>query len=64
MTTPSSQHATPSSETCRKELADYFGLLVRVIFRMEHYSLVQYGECQFVVNTEDLYGQHSLRCAA
>jgi hypothetical protein len=49
----SSQGAKQSSETCRKELADYFGLLVRVIFRMEHYSLVQYGKRQFISHPED-----------
>jgi hypothetical protein len=62
MNTLSSQEA--SSETGRNALADYSGLRVQVIFRMEHYSLVRYRNRRFVVNTQDLRCQQSMKCAA
>jgi len=44
--------------------AEYCGLPVEVVCRMAHCSLVRYRDREFVVNTEDLYFQRSLRCAA
>mgnify|MGYP003577104776 CR=1 FL=1 len=42
----------------------YCGLSVEVVCRMAHSSLIRYREREFVINTEDLGCQRSLRCAA
>ena len=42
----------------------YCGLSVEIIYRMPHCSLIRYRDREFVVNTEDLGCQRSLRCAA
>ena len=57
MTTQSLQVAAQGSETC-----DYFGFRVTVICRMEYYSLVQYLTREFIVNTEDLHCERSMKC--
>ncbi len=44
--------------------AEYCGLSVEVVCRMEHSSLIRYRDREFVINTEDLCCQRSLRCAA
>ena len=46
------------------EIANYFGLPVQILSRMEHCSLVRYRDREFIVNTEDLCFQRSMRCAA
>jgi hypothetical protein len=46
------------------ETAEYFGLLVKVLCRMQTCSLVSYRDREFIVNTEDLSCQRSMRCAA
>ena len=59
MTTKTRQVAAQGSETC-----EYFGFCVKVIYRMEYYSLVQYLTREFIVNTEDLHCERSMKCAA
>ena len=46
------------------EAVEYCGLLVRVLCRMDHCSLVSYRDREFVINTEDLCIRLSMRCAA
>jgi hypothetical protein len=47
-----------------RENTDYFGLLVKVIYRMEHCSLVCYRNRRFVASSEDLQQRQSIECAA
>lgn len=47
-----------------KGIADYLGLSVEVICRMQHRSLIRYRDREFIVDTEDLYFGLSLKCAA
>ncbi len=47
-----------------KHMAEYFGLKVEVVRRLEHCSLIRYGEREFVVDTADLIYVRRLRCAA
>jgi hypothetical protein len=42
----------------------YCGLLIKVLCRLEHCSLVRYQDHEFVINTEDLCFRRSMRCAA
>ncbi len=51
-------------EVFETEVAEYCGLTVKVLCRMEHCNLVCYGDREFIVNTEDLCFQRSMRCAA
>jgi hypothetical protein len=37
-----------------RELANYFGLTVQIIFRMKNYSLIRWRDRESVVDTEDL----------
>jgi hypothetical protein len=46
------------------ETAEYCGLLINVLCRLEHCSLVRYRDHEFVINTEDLCFRRSMRCAA
>lgn len=46
------------------EMAEYFGLIVEVICRMEHCALIRFGSREFVVDTSDLVCVKQLRCAA
>jgi hypothetical protein len=41
-------------EPSQLTLADYFGLTVQVVTRMQHCSLVRYRDGELIVNTEDL----------
>jgi hypothetical protein len=50
--------------TIKREEADYCGLLVRVLLRMEHCSLIQYGNRQFIVDTDDLSCERAMKCVA
>ena len=51
-------------EVFEPKAAEYYGLSVEVVCRMEHCSLIRYRDREFVINTEDLCCQRSLRCAA
>ena len=57
----SSQQSTKPSES---ETANYFGLTVQIIVRMPSYSLICYGNREFVVDTADLQMSLALRQAA
>ena len=50
-------------EVFESKNGEYGGLLVEIIYRMPHCSLIRYRDREFVINTEDL-AQRSLRCAA
>ena len=50
--------------TSRREEADYCGLLVQVLLRMEHCSLIQYGNRPFTVDTDDLSCERAMKCVA
>lgn len=64
MKTHFSNQAEQNAELFQKtKNANYCGLHVEVVCRMEHCSLVRYRDREFVINTEDLC-QRSLRCAA
>ena len=56
-----SQQSTKQSES---ETANYFGLTVQIIARMSSYSLIRYGNREFVVDTADLQTSLALRRAA
>lgn len=47
-----------------KPKAEYYGLVVDVVCRLEHYSIVRYRDREFVVNTEDLSLRRSVSRAA
>jgi len=51
-------------EVSGKGVAEYLGLSIEVICRMQHCSLIRYRERQLIVNTEDLYFGKSQKCAA
>jgi len=42
------------NEKAKTEPAEYFGLKVEVICRMEHCALIRFGDREFVVDAEDL----------
>lgn len=42
----------------------YFGIQVQVLNRMEHCSLIQYGDLKVVVDAEDLVFRKVMRAAA
>jgi hypothetical protein len=44
--------------------AEYFGLKVEVICRIEHGALIRFGDREFVVDTPDLVFVRALRQAA
>ena len=52
------------NDRARTEAAEYFGLKIEVICRMEHYALVRFGDREFVVETEDLRFTQTFRQAA
>ena len=52
------------NENTRMEAAEYFGLKVEVICRMEHCALVRFGDREFVVDAADLVFDRKLRQAA
>ena len=52
------------NEKTRTEAAEYFGLRVAVICRMEHCALVRFGDREFVVDAADLIFVRMLRQAA
>lgn len=43
-----------NSESGQLTFANYFGLTVEVVSRMEHCALVRYRNRELIVNTEDL----------
>jgi hypothetical protein len=49
------------NEKGRTERADYFGLNVEVICRMEHCALIRFGDREFVVDDEDLMFAQTFR---
>ena len=59
-----SNPAKQNVEVFEPKAAEYCGLSVEVVCRMEHCSVIRYREREFVINTEDLRCQRSLRCAA
>jgi hypothetical protein len=52
------------NEKTKTEAAEYFGLRVVVICRMEHCALVRFGDREFVVDAADLEFVQTLRQAA
>jgi hypothetical protein len=52
------------NEKTRTEAAEYFGLKVEVICRMEHCALVRFGDREFIVDAADLASFQTLRQAA
>ena len=50
--------------TNERTTARYFGLRVEIVLRMEDYSLIQYRNLGFIVNTEDLQELSEVRRAA
>ena len=52
------------NENIRTEAAEYFGLKVEVICRMEHCALIRFGDREFVVDAADLIFVRMLRQAA
>jgi hypothetical protein len=42
----------------------YFGIQVQILDRMEHSSLIQYGDLKVVVDTQDLVVRQVARAAA
>ena len=52
------------SETTKTEAAEYFGLQVEVICRMQHCALIRFGDREFVVDAADLIFVRMLRQAA
>jgi hypothetical protein len=52
------------NEKTRTEAAEYFGLKVEVICRMEHCALVRFGDREFIVDAADLGFVQTLRQAA
>ena len=60
----SSNPAKKNAEVFEPKAAEYCGLSVQVVCRMEHCSLIRFRDREFVINTEDLSCQRSLRCAA
>jgi len=59
-----SSQRTRSTEVRAKEVADYFGLPVEVICRMQHCTLIRYRDRESIVKTKDLDFGRSLKCAA
>lgn len=51
-------------EGMQEEIANYFGLVVEEIDRMENYSLIRYRDREFVVNTEELQNHRLMNRAA
>ena len=49
------------NETTRTGAAEYFGLTVEVICRMEHCALVRFRDRKFVVDIEDLMFAQTFR---
>ena len=47
-----------------KTRASYFGLPVRVLLKLTHYTMVRYGEREFVVDTGDLRPMAIVKTAA
>jgi hypothetical protein len=60
----SSSQPDKNVEVFESKNGEYSGLSVEIICRMPHCSLIRYSDREFVVNTEDLGCQRSLRCAA
>jgi len=60
----SSNGAEQKVEVFEPRGAEYYGLSVEVVCRMEHSSLIRYRDREFVINTEDLCCQRSLKYAA
>ena len=52
------------NENTMTEAAEYFGLKVEVICRMEHCALVRFRDREFVVDAQDLAFVQMLRQAA
>jgi hypothetical protein len=47
-----------------KMVAYYFGVAVQILDRMEHCSLIHYGDLKVVVDTQDLVFRQAARAAA
>ena len=43
-----------TSNSPPRELANYFGLTVEIIFRMKNYSLIRWRDHESIVHTEEL----------
>ena len=52
------------ADDSKSEVAEYCGLSVDVVWQMAHSTLIRYRDREFVIATEDLCFQRSLRCAA
>lgn len=64
MNLDSSSQPDRNVEVFESRNGEYSGLSVEVIYRMPYCSLIRYRDREFVINTEDLGCQRSLRCAA
>ena len=64
MKVDSSSQPDNNVEVFESKNGEYCGLSVEVICRMAHCSLIRYRDREFVISTEDLACQRSLRCAA
>lgn len=51
-------------EGMQEEIANYFGLVVEVIDRMENCSLIRYRDREFIVNADELQAPSSMKQAA
>jgi len=52
------------SQNRDKKVAYYFGIEVQILERMEHSSLIHYGDLKVVVDTQDLVFRQVARAAA
>jgi hypothetical protein len=52
------------SAKTNRDIAGYFGLVVKVVCRMQHCALIRYRGQEFIVDTGDLVSVRQKRCAA
>jgi hypothetical protein len=52
------------NEKATTEAAEYFGLKVEVICRMQYCALIRFGDREFVVDAEDLMFDQTVRRVA
>jgi hypothetical protein len=57
------QAACEKKRPAAKELANYFGLTVEIIFRMRNCSLIRWRDHESIVYTEELLGVADRRAA-
>jgi len=52
------------ADSSQTSMVNYFGVLIELIDRMEHCSLIRYRDRELVVDTEDLQEVSALKHAA